>query len=748
MDVLLAECEKEPIHIPGAIQPFGLFLTINPTNWLIQNISENCLLFCGMSPETMLEKSFADFIFPSDRAALKDYFAKLEFKEQSPLPIQLSFDENATYQEWELGAHENGEALYLELIKATAEHRQESSLAFHRKIRDSLQALHRSKSLQELCNITVDEIREMTGFDRVMIYRFHPDWSGEVISEACREGVDSYLGHHFPSSDIPSQARAIFLQNWLRMIPDAAYALARIIPGKHPQTGKPLDLSRSMLRSVSPIHLEYLRNMNVAASLTVSLIDDGKLWGLIACHHASPLLVDTDGRIGAQLIGQVASSQLRTKTTLDELDYRERLRQIRRQMVGSLTAADNFTETLAKGVEGLLEITSAHGAAVKKGNGWTLIGKTPTIPQIEQLAAWLSSHPDLPDTFHTDSLLREFPRAADHKEIASGLLAIAIARSEQNYIMWFRPEVVSTITWAGNPEKSVKQSGTRITLHPRESFNSWKEIVSGKAIPWQKPEIEAAESLRVNMLSLALQCELTKEQKARKRAERLSREKEEMVMMVSHDLRTPLNVASLSLEFLQRAELSDEPVVQRMLDRGVQATTNMEELITSILDVAKIEAGTLDIELKEETASELVHDVVSFYTPIAQEKDISLEAQIEIASCTICCEKNRIMQVLNNLVSNAIKFTPHGGKVAISLKEVNGEALFSVSDTGDGIPPESLDKIFDRFWQAQNTKRQGTGLGLAIAKGIIEKHNGNIWAQSRLGSGSDFHFTLPEPKKK
>ncbi|MFC7515420.1 ATP-binding protein [Herbaspirillum sp. GCM10030257] len=741
-DLSLLACESEPIHIPGAIQPFGILLTIDPDKLAISNSSENVASLWGIAAPDLLGRSFTDFVSPSAVAAVREYLRHPRLKEQSPLRLKLAFShENGN--DWELFVHEYFGIQYLEIEPVSSERTNASPLSFHLQLRDAIQALQRAGSLEELCRTAAEQVRVITGFDRVMIYRFDEDWHGEVIAEARSKQVASYLGHHFPASDIPAQARAVFLQNWLRMIPDISYTPSKIYPGRHPATGAPLDLGKAQLRSVSPIHLEYLANMQVRASLTVSLINDGQLWGLIACHHAHPLLVDSDTRLAAQLIGQHVSSHIRTKTDLGELDYRVQLEWVRMALLRHMEKQENLAQALVQHAPGIVELVAAQGAAIADGGEWVVSGKTPAVADIEGIVSWLiETHADKP-IFQTNSLPTVHPPAAAYKDVASGLLAISIAPSQRNYILLFRPEIETFITWAGEPAKAVRETAQQTTLHPRESFQSWKQEVRGKSLPWVQAEIQAANNLRMDVLAQALRREFRKEQAARKRAEQLTREKEEMVMVVSHDLRTPLSITKMGFDFLQQFKTDLEPAAQRTIERGVRAASAMENLISNILDMAKIEAGTLDLVLHDEDAEQLVREAVDFSLPLAAAKGISLSVNVQQTGCTAYCEKSRIFQVLDNLIGNALKFTAAGGQVTVSIEGCDKSVTFCVSDTGEGIPAQNLEKIFDRFWQAELTRRLGTGLGLSIAKAIIEQHNGRIWAESEVGVGTRFYFTLP-----
>lgn len=746
---LLAQCEKEPIHIPGAIQPFGILLTVDPQRLIVQNASENCAASWRLPAGELIGMPLSGFIAPEDMERVRRYLGSSRPAEQNALPVRLSFDKDKGAQAWELRAHRYLDTLYLELEPAVPI----APEFFHNTVRDAVSALQSADSLQELCDKAVQQVRQITGFDRVMIYRFDADWHGVVISEERSPHVASYLGHHFPASDIPPQARMIFLQNWLRMIPDVDYGPSPVYPGRHSVTGAPLDLSKALLRSVSPIHLEYLRNMGVKASLTVSLIDDGKLWGLIACHHAMPRLAHPEVRAASELIGRLVSSQLRIKEENEDRHYKVRLDQARARLMNLLESEADLAHGLARHANKLLDMVSAETGtvAVCYANAWTQVGNTPPVEALDKIVAWLAQ--TLPDTavFETRRLSTCFPQAAAYKGAASGLLAMPIARAERDYVLWFRPEVATTVTWGGAPDKPVRQEGELLTIHPRVSFESWKEVVTGTAIPWKSVEVAAVESLRNDIIALALRQEYRKEQEARQRAEQLSREKDEMVMMVSHDLRTPLNVIAMSFEFLRRFHPAIDITAGRMVERGERAAGMMEKLIANFLDVAKIEAGKLDVDLKPDNAVDLIKEAVQVSSMAASKKGIELVAAQPAESnavshtfpYTVLCARHRIFQVLDNLIGNALKFTPPGGKIVVAVDARPDEIVFSVADTGEGIPPQHIEKIFERFWQVDETRRRGTGLGLWIAKGIVERHGGKIWATSQPGAGSIFYFTLP-----
>ncbi len=738
------ECEREPIRIPGLIQSFGVLIAVTESRLTITHVSENCTTHLGKGPDELIGKKL-DEIFPADVfSVLERYLSYPELQDQAPINISTP---NSLHS-WNLSAHRCGGKIILELESLAPRSLRGSAVSFDRKVKNSVQRLQKTTSLQELCDIAAEVVKATTGFARVMIYRFDEEWNGKVISESLAEGEDSYFGHCFPASDIPAQARAIFLENWIRMIPDVNYKPVKILP-EQTQQSAPLDLGKSSLRSVSPVHIEYLKNMKVGSTLTISLKDEDKLWGIIACHHPSALFVEHEDRLACQLFGQLVSSQIRVKIEREESAQKVRLKAVHARLLEFMGSADDLVEGLVKFSPNILDIASAEGAAaaIYFEGQWTLVGKTPTLQQIEEIVDFLRRFHAGKSLFVTDCLPKIFPNARAFKTIASGLLALAIPKSERNYLLWFRPEVISTITWAGNPRKSMELKNDTLRLHPRKSFEAWREVVTDRSLPWGAVEIEAVQELRNSILGIDLQRQFFKEQRARAEAEKLSREKEDIIAMVSHDLKNPLGSIKLSLGLLQKSvEQGDLNSFRGGLKRTKDSVLRMERLIHDLLDVAKIDSGKFTLECEAQDVQTLVTEVVDMLQPLALEKNIKLQGRGLPDNCRASCERDRVLQVLSNLVGNSLKFSPPGSVVEVSVDACEKNVKFSVSDMGPGIAPDVVGKIFDRFWQAEQTQRLGTGLGLSIARGIVEAHGGKIWVESELGKGATFYFTLPVAK--
>ncbi|GAC1599872.1 MAG: ATP-binding protein [Myxococcales bacterium] len=710
-------CDQEAIQIPGAIQPFGSLVAFKEGSHRLEWWSED------FPSHPLAARADGEALFGGD--GLLD----------TPRTLQ-----DRDGRSWRLAPHSHGGKTIVE-IEPCVDEPIDAIRAIQLGITEMVSAMQEAGSLQALCEAGARNLRRITGFDRVMIYRFHADAHGEVVAESRDAALEPFLGLHYPAGDIPSQARALFLSNWLRMIPDISY---RPVPLLAARAGLgPLDLSRAQLRSVSPIHLEYLRNMQVRASLTVSILHQGQLWGLIACHHCTgPRTPGREVRSACELAGKVISSLLAIKRSQETASLRQRAKGILGQLVQRMAVEDDLADALAGGVPSVLDLIASEGAAaIYVENRWTLLGRTPSIEQIQSLAAWLRSE-GRPDVFHTDHLAGDYPAAEPYADLASGLLSLSIPEGDGNFVLWFRPEILQTVRWGGSPEKPTIADGAG--LHPRKSFAEWKQSVRSTSAPWQDWEAEIAAELRVAILAADLRAQFRKEQQARLEAEAASKVKQDLMAIVSHDLKNPLHTIGISLALIRRSLAAKQPDRADLILASIErSATRMMRLIEDLLDVARVESGEVALATEDVDCSELVAEARAIILPLAGDKSIDLLIVEPLSPVRARCDRERILQVLSNLVGNAIKFTAPGGSVTLGARQDAGEALFQVVDTGPGISGENLSRVFDRFWQAKETRLLGTGLGLAIAKGIVSAHGGRIWVESVPGKGATFLFTLP-----
>lgn len=731
--------ERKPIHNSGAIQPYGVVLVLQEPEFKILQVSANSSAVFDIPPNQMLGKSLEEILdpFQMERLEIGLQQDNLDFINPTKIWVRKQGDD---YVIFDGVFHRNPEGfLILELEPATS---QENIpfLSFYHLARASISQLQETSSLRDFCQIIVQEVRNVTGFDRVMLYKFDEDNHGAVIAEEKLDHLESFLDLHYPASDIPKQARTLFSSNWIRIIPDAQIQPVELYPLNNPISDRPLDLTNSILRSPSPCHLKYLHNMKVGASLTISLIEDGKLWGLIACHHLTPKYVSYELRKACEFLGRVIFSEISNREETEDYDYRMKLSHLGSQLVDDMAQSDNFVSGLIKNEANLLDLADARGAAVCFNGNWTLLGETPAEEDLNFLVQWLYKNID-EEVFTTDSLAKIYPDADKYKNIASGLVAMAISR--RNYVLWFRPEVIQTVNWGGDPNNAYETDRSQgdLQLSPRKSFELWKETVRLTSLPWKQVEVNAVKELRKAIVNIVLR----KADELALLASDLQRSNAELkrfAYVASHDLQEPLNHVSNYVQLLEMryGDRLDEDA-KDFIGFAVEGVSLMQTLIDDVLAYSKVDSQGSQFELTEVAVS-LEQAITNLQKRIRESK---AKIIIQDSLPTIMADQTQLMQLFQNLIGNAIKFrSVEIPEIEIKAERQEDEWLFSVTDNAIGIDPQFSDRIFVIF-QRLHTRDEypGTGMGLAICKKIIECHRGRIWVESELGQGSTFYFTIP-----
>ncbi|SNR30974.1 SpoIIE family protein phosphatase [Blastococcus mobilis] len=487
----LLRCADEPIAVPGAVQPQGALLAVTEPDLAVVVASANASGFFG---QPVAGSSLDVLLAEPDVARLRAGLAG-DLAEVNPLRVRLAG------AHVDLVLHRADGLLLTEWERA--EGAEEAGAAWHRRLPSVLQRLSGAATLDELTDVLARDVRALTGFDRVMVYRFDAEWNGEVIAEDRRPDLEPFLGLHYPASDIPAQARALYTTNWTRLIPDATYRPVPLDPPVTPSTGRPLDLSGAMLRSVSPVHLEYLANMGVVSSMSISLIDRGRLWGLISCHHyAGPHRPSYTDRTAAEFLGRTASLLLHTKVAAGEQSGVVEVAHRGAQLAGAVGRSPRaVAAALTDGEVTALDLLPASGVALRISGQLTLLGRTPPADRVEPLVRSLLAA----GAPVTDAASRVVPEAADVADTASGVLAVEVAGGRDDFLAWFRPETLREVTWGGNPYTSkTTQTDPGPRLSPRRSFDAWSETVRQTSQPWREHEVAAARALAGQLTQAAL----------------------------------------------------------------------------------------------------------------------------------------------------------------------------------------------------------------------------------------------------
>lgn len=732
----ISGCASEPIRTPGSIQPHGFMLTLSSALEVLQ-ASANLDRYTGADADAMIGRPLAAAI---GEMAAKLLAPELERGTLGQRPDYLATITTGNGQHFDVLAHAWDDLIIVEFESVDRAYPADFRHLYP-LISDFLARVNDHASMPALTDLAARHVRSVTGYGRVMIYQFDPDGHGRVVAESIAEGYDSYLGQSFPASDIPAQARALYTLSPIRLIHDANYTPAALVPENNPATGKRNDLSFAALRSVSPVHLQYMRNMGTLASMSVSLIVKGQLWGLISCHNATPCPVSVEKRNACEQLGQILAMCIESREDARELQFRLDVRRVMVEMLGRLTKGSDFVDNLSAVFPELLRFARAGGVAIVVDDRIQTFGDTPDDKTIRNLATWLAVHGHT-EVYHTSHLADAYPPAKGLARNASGLLALPISRIHQHYLLWFRPELVQTIEWAGNPYEKQAPAGAPTSLSPRQSFAAWRETIHGHSLPWHAAEIELTTEFRSALLGIVLE---RAEQMAELAEElgRANKELEAFSYSVSHDLRAPLrHIAGFSDLLIQSAGSEDVEMRQRFLKNIKESARLAGKLVDDLLSFSQM--GRAALRPTNIDMTDLVSGCIDkLHLDIGQRK---VDWHID-GMPVICADPAFLHLAMFNLLSNAVKFTRERelAVIRISCDETDSEFVFHVADNGAGFNRDYVHKLFGVFQRLHRMEDfQGTGIGLANVRRIVERHNGRVWADSVLGEGATFSFTIPK----
>lgn len=773
--VTLDNCHEEPIHTPGSIQPHGMLVVIDRHDFCIKQVSENIIRFTGESADFFLGKKVAELLGESFYTFLNVALHARSKYSHTANSIKVKLPSKAAESVlFDAVFHCEGDVVLIDVEQSP----QDSSIqyaSYYHKIKEFTRSLSEHAELQAIFERSVAEVRDLTGYDRVMLYRFDHEYNGEVIAESRVDKLNSFLGQHFPESDIPAQARALYVKNKVRIIADVNAQPSALVPLLHPGTEGPTDLGLSMLRSVSPIHIQYLKNMGVCASMSISIIVDGHLWGLITCHHYSPHIVSVETREAALFLSVLISHLITTNDRSQARLYDSELLALNARLAENMVQVVNYVDGLRKDIPAMLGLANAEGVAWNLEGHTESYGSTPSDEQTEQLVNWLFTKVGKSFLFHTHKLSDINPEFREYAEVASGILFIVLSFTDKQFFLWFRPEVMNTRHWGGKPEKTIEflDDGSH-RLMPRRSFELWKERVRFTSAPFNEIEIRNVLKFRTTMQNyLMMNTEFLRERNAdleRKIAQRTlsleqeirerekvqqelelslralqasNKELEQFAYIASHDLQEPLRKIQVLGDRLHNFSDQLDARSQDYLRRMIKAANRMQMLVVDLLSFSRI--GVTGESIRHVNLNDIMRDVLSNLHIAIEESG----AQLDIGELgSICANAAQISRLFQNLMQNAIKFVKNGTVPRISVKRVEetaDTATFEIRDNGIGFEKEYEEKIFGLFSRLHRTNEdyQGTGLGLAACRKIVESHRGKIWARSNLGEGTAFFILLP-----
>jgi two-component system, chemotaxis family, sensor kinase Cph1 len=732
----LSVCSREPIHIPGRIQPHGVLLTLSEPDWTVLQASANAEMWFG--PLARERSSLGEFIGQENLESIRP--ALFVPFEASGLHYLGTVTATARAGRFHAIAHRHAGVLILEFERIESG-KEPSFRDLFPLLRSARNVLLGGTNAEQLSRLAAREVRELTGFDRVLVYKFDENWNGHVIAEDQRADLPSYLDLWFPASDIPEQARQLYRTHPIRLIANVNDEPVPLVPELNPISGTPLDLSCATLRAVSPVHIEYLQNMGVTASMSISILRDGELWGLIACHHTKPRALSFEVRTACHLLAQAFSAQLSTIERSGEFEHRMRLKLCMTRLLSSMAQERDFFEGLTRYPDDLMSFVGAEGAAVMFEGRCTLLGNAPPEDQVMSIAEWLVQE-GRPEVFHTDCLADILPAAEAIRPQASGVLAISISKVHRSYLFWFRPEVVQTVKWSGDPAKAVEMNGDgSLRLHPRKSFEEWKQTVRGRSIPWKQAEIDTASELRNAIVGIVLR---NAEQMAGLSAElqRSNTELEAFSYSVSHDLRAPFrHIAGFAELLREHIGESLDARGARYIDTIIESAQTAGALVDHLLSYSRI--GRAKLYRSRVDMKRLVGEVIQELE--IDLKDRRIEWKVRDLPA-VQADGSMMRVVMTNLLSNAAKYTRGRDPAVIEVvaEARDSEVVFCVNDNGVGFDQKYVDKLFGVFQRLHKEEDyEGSGIGLANVRRIIARHGGRTWARGQAGEGATVWFSLP-----
>ena len=728
---------EEDINHIGLIQHYGVLLAIDPQTLNVIYASENLDLVLSITAEKILGGSLATVIpkkyLTKIVAAVPEEIGKVLSKR-----IKISWNGKSKYHHALLHRNLDGYIIWEFEIDPVSPGLEVTEVL--ERVQQSSQKIKVNSSILSACEIMTSEIKELTNFDRVMIYQYDETYNGKVVAEARNENVSPLLGLHFPRQDTQPCFNVLELV-WSRTIPHVAADRCLILSDTNiAADGCALDLTYALLRACSSCHQEYLNNMGVRASFVLPLKKEGKLWGLVSCHHYSPQRIPYQIQKTCEFLCQLFSAELSTKTDYEIYEHRVESNSVQSKLLAFMGRDHTFIDGLVNHKPNLLDLVNAEGAAIFWNGTYTQTGITPQEKDIRALIKWLDKNRE-EDIFSTQSLAEIYEPAKAFPQSAVGLLALHIP--QHNYILWFRPEVLQTVTWGGNPNEPYlegKDENDNIYMSPRTSFDAWKEIVEGKSLPWKPYEIEAIRDLKKSLIHIILD-RVDELSRLTQELERSNEELEKFAYITSHDLQEPLNLIASYVELLEmRYESLFDQDGKEFMGFVLEGVSHMQALIDDLLAYSRVG--------RNEQQFDRVDLQTSFNRTVS-----NLQLRINEIGATISHDPLptingdpvQLTQLLQNLISNGLKFhSDRPPQIHLGVRLEGKEWLLSVEDNGIGIEPEMSDRIFTIF-QRLHTREEypGTGIGLAICKKIVEFHGGRIWVISQVGRGSTFYFTLP-----
>ena len=736
IESLMDRCASEPIATPGLVQSHGFLFVVSAKTLEIEQVSTNISGLFDCSPDEVIGKHLPDLLEESSRGYAGEVIRRAAYTYINPFSVTVKGSAGTTVMCNAIAHSIDDESTILELEPVGLDKQRERGLdGYFQMVESSLSSTSELDSVVEIAATMAAQVKEFTGFDRVMVYRFAPDLHGEVIGEALETGMEPFLNLHYPASDIPAQARALYLKNLVRLLYDVDADTVGLHPVQHPRYPEGLPMGKAVLRSLSPVHLQYLRNMGVCSTLTISLIVDGALWGLIACHHREPHFVSYEVRATSSFYGVMMSAQLaRAERMTREKAVGAAHRGIAR-LLKRLDERKSLGSQLVEELAGLCSLFEADGCVFVEDGAVSVHGECPEGRLIPEVVAGLSKRgPE--QVLITSASFEEVPEMAGLVGEGAGLVAIPFATN--TWLLLFKTEQSQSVIWGGDPSDKVAVDSVG-QLTPRASFSQWKQDISGQSLPWPEHTDQVVDELMSGLSGFLV---------ANTRyLEGLNEELEQFAGVIAHEVKSQLQSPTMALGMLGEVEaVKSDRTLSELATIGSDALETLSDFTSEMLNFSRI--NHLDDSQADVDVENLVHGLIQQIEHSMQGGNQRIKFKVHEMP-RVTTSRNVLRHLLSNLIRNAVIHGPKESQcellVEVGSEQLNGKLVLFVRDNGRGISEESHARIFDYFYRGTGArKRKGTGIGLGFVRKLLDRNGGKIWVESVPDQGATFRFILSE----
>jgi light-regulated signal transduction histidine kinase (bacteriophytochrome) len=726
------ECHEEPIHIPGYIQSFGYLIGIDAESHSITFFSKNIEdIFKIESSEELFGKKLTDFPEAFNSIINSDIFKSLpDFtRRDNETFFNKIFIESEQYH---FSAFRNKGNIFLEFEKVIVNP--------DKQITNKYDNFYIVENEQEIWDQLLNILSKIVNYDRMMVYKFMMDGSGKVVAEKTNDNLESYLGLHYPESDIPIQARELYLKKRKRIFSNVHAEPVPLLS----KMKESIDLTYSTSRAMSPIHGQYIKNSGASSSFSVSIIIDDYLWGLVTCQNSEPKHIDLEDRVQAGIFTALASNAFSSFKSKSDLNYRLQLNEEVLRLKAEFLKHDTLLESLTENKAELRNLLDADGLAVIADEYTITDGITPDPSAIENITRW--AHENIEDNIYLSrSFLKDYGQQLGLDERAAGVVIYFMERNKNNVLIWFRKEFDEHINWAGNPEKKIEvvnnDGEEKMMVSPRTSFKIFTEDIKGSSKRWSSRNILALQAVR-DLILEALHKDYNTIKRLNDELKKVNEELDSFSYTISHDLGTPLTVMKLNAQMLLKTLIDESEKSRNKINSIIEEIDNMAEMMHDVLQLSRAKHSEIQLEKLEtlQTIEKICENAkITFGTP---------KSEVIIKACPeVLADKTMLHQVFLNIINNAIKYSSQQEKpvVVIEGTEQGETVIYRISDNGIGIPEENKHKMFKIFNRMDNAKKfKGNGVGLSIVHRIMKRIGGNVEYESSP-EGTSFILTFKKP---